>query len=109
MGVRGKLRRERDKLFGPPPSTALVALEPAPAAAAAGGATSTALVVAGGALPAAGGPAAARKKKGGSRVKVQCRLGQDGEWINLKVPSAEISIEGLRPRLAGALQVPFDF
>ena len=95
MGERGKIRRARDAVFtsgAAPASRAnlqLVTTEQADTEPS----------------PQTTKSRATGSREGGERVKVQVRLGHDGEWINLKLPRAELVIEALRPRIASALQV----
>lgn len=100
MGERGKIRRARDGVYG---GGALVPTAAAPAAR-----NDLALAVVEQPTDDTDKPAAKKSSKSrdsGERIKVQVRLGHDGEWINLKLPRSELGVELLRPRIASALQV----
>eukprot|EP01044_Picomonas_judraskeda_P000848 COSAG03_NODE_42_length_17101_cov_8.739031_1_plen_1207_part_00 len=102
MGERGKIRRARDSVFGK--STAIVSSNPPRV-------NDLQLAVTEPAASEKAQSAAQHNKTSsanrdsGERIKVQVRLGHDGEWINLKLPRSEIVIDALRPRIASALQV----
>ena len=99
MGERGKIRRARDAVFGlgGPTSSAQPSRPDLQLAVTEQPAQKDQLAVK--------QPKASSSRDSGERVKVQVRLGHDGEWINLKLPRAELLIEALRPRIASALQV----
>jgi tetratricopeptide (TPR) repeat protein len=97
MGERGRIRRARDQVFGQ------TSANPNAIVAATQSNDQLALV----AIDASTTKRQANKRGDGTgdRVKVQVRLGHDGEWINLKLPRSDMSVDTLRPRLASALQV----